>query len=513
MKMSGAQAMAECLKEQGVETLFGYPGGTIMPFYDALYDSGLRHVTAAHEAGAIHSADGYARAGGKVGVCVATSGPGATNLTAGLATAYLDSVPLLAITGQVPVALIGRDAFQEVDIIGITLPVTKYSVQVKRPEKLVETLRLALKIAASGRPGPVVVDVPRDIQTALVDYEASIEQSLPERKLTLSQERLLQEAAELTAQAERPLILAGGGVIAAAAESDCRRLAEDFSLPLANTMMGCGILEARHPLALGLVGKSGSGAANLALQQADLIIALGCRFSEQTLVEKTLPANCRLIHFDIDPAELERRIPAQVAIAGDLALLLPEFAGRLRISPRVAWWRERQCCSVPQPGESPLRWPWVYAWLGEFLGDAKATIVALEAEYWHQNAFSHLRLGVRELLFPCGMGSKGFAVPAAAGAQFAQPQKKVIAVCGREGLLRSGNELYTIAAHGLPVITLLLAQEGEEDEALLGIAAAYGIKGSVVRDQMEFASVWQEAFSSTEARLIVAVGMGGERHE
>ncbi len=513
MKMSGAQAMAECLKEQGVETLFGYPGGTIMPFYDALYDSGLRHVTAAHEAGAIHSADGYARAGGKVGVCVATSGPGATNLTAGLATAYLDSVPLLAITGQVPVGLIGRDAFQEVDIIGITLPVTKYSVQVKRPEKLVETLRLALKIAAAGRPGPVVVDVPRDIQTALVDYEAPPQEVAAERKLTPSQQRLLQEAAELTAQAERPLILAGGGVIAAEAAAACRKLTEEFSLPLINTMMGCGILDIQHPLALGVVGKSGSGAANLALQQADLIIALGCRFTEQTLPEQALPKKCRVIHFDIDPAELERRMPAEVAVSGDLALLLPEFAALLKTAPRVAWWQERQSCNVPQPAEHPLRWPWIFAWLGQALGDAKMTVAALEPEYWHQKAFLHLSFGVRELLFPGGLGGKGFAIPAAVGAQFAQPQKKVLAVCGSEGFLRSGNELYTIAAHGLPVITLLLAQEGEADEALLGIAAAYGIKGSVVRNQVEFAAVCEAAFSSAKAYLIIALGMGGERHE
>ena len=511
MKMSGAQAMTECLKEQGVETLFGYPGGTILPFYDALYDSGLRHVTAAHELGAIHSADGYARASGKVGVCVATSGPGATNLTAGLATAYLDSTPLLAITGQVPGALIGRDAFQEVDIIGITLPVTKYSVQVKKPEKLVETLRLAMQIAASGRPGPVLVDVPRDVQTALVDYEFQPKSVQPERALTASQLKLLQEAAHLLVNAERPMILAGGGVISANAANVCRNLAENSLLPLATTLPGCGILEMEHPLSLGVVGKSGCGAANLALQEADLGLALGCRFSEQTMGEKTLAADCKLLHFDVDKAELERRLPTPIALAGDLALLLPHLATLLKLTPRGEWWQKRQRCSVPEPAALPLRWPWLFAWLGEKMRQEEDMLVAFEPEHWHGAVLRHLPLGERKLIFPGGLGSKGFAVPAAAGAQLAKPEKRVLALCGKEGLLRSGNELYTVAAQGLPLITLLLAEEGQGEE-LLSLGAAYGIQGQLVKDQLSFAQAWQSACRDNSPRLIIASGMGGERH-
>ncbi len=510
MQMSGAQAMAECLKEQGVDTLFGYPGGTILPFYDALYDSGLRHVTAAHEQGAIHSADGYARASGRVGVCIATSGPGATNLTTGLAAAYLDSVPLVAITGQVPVGLIGRDAFQEVDIIGITLSVTKYSVQVKRPEKLVETLRLAMQVAASGRPGPVLVDVPRDIQTALVEYEAPAPlEKKPARRLTGSQERLIEQAAELLGAAKRPLILAGGGVLAAKAQDVCREMAEKNDLPLATTLMGAGILPDGHRLALGIVGVSGAGAAKAALQEADLILALGCRFSEQTISKEDLPTKAALIHLDIDAAELERRLPAVLALPGDLRLLLPALLQRLPKVQRAACFASRKAEILPALEDAPLDWAWLFAWLGQRLQTEAGGVIALEPEVWQEEAFRSLPLSGRTLLFPGGLGCRGYALPAALGAQLGTPEQTVLAFCGLQGLLRSGNELYTLAAHGLPVVNVVLTEEEEAASAFLQMAQAYGIKGRQAKTRQEAIACWEAAWKDRTPQLLLLQGRGG----
>ncbi|WP_346355223.1 thiamine pyrophosphate-binding protein [Azotosporobacter soli] len=509
MKMSGAQAMAECLKEQGVDTLFGYPGGTILPFYDALYDSGIRHVTAAHEQGAIHSADGYARASGRVGVCIATSGPGATNLTTGLAAAYLDSVPLVAITGQVPVGLIGRDAFQEVDIIGITLSVTKYSVQVKRPEKLVETLRLAMQVAASGRPGPVLVDVPRDIQTASVDYEApkALEKG-QERSLTGSQERLLDQAAALLMAAKRPLILSGGGVLTAKAQTSCRQMAEKNDLPLVTTLMGAGVLPDGHHLALGIVGVSGNTAANAALKEADLILALGCRFSEQTISKDALPLNAAILHLDIDPAELERRLPAALALAGDLRLLIPALTQRLPEGRRELCFAAREAEALLSLEDEPLDWAWLFAWLGRRLQSEAVGVIALEPEGWHKEAFHGLSSTEQTLLFPGGLGCRGYALPAALGAQLAAPERTVIAFCGLEGLLRSGNELYTLAAQGLPVLSVVLTEE-EDASAFLQMAQAYGMNGQQAKTRQELIDAWEAAWKNKAPQMLLLQGRGG----
>lgn len=317
MQMTGAEVMVKCLAEQGVTTVFGYPGGAILPFYDALREAAdIRHILTAHEQGAAHAADGYARAGGQVGVCIATSGPGATNLVTGLANAFLDSIPVVAITGQVPVAMIGRDAFQEVDITGITMPITKHNFLVKRPEHLAQTIRLAFQLAKTGRPGPVLVDVPRDVQTALLDYEPGELEPLAKE---LPEEKQIAAAVAAINASQRPVMLVGGGVINADAEYDAMHLCEKLRIPVVSTLMGLGAISAYRSLFLGMTGLHGHERANNAVKEADLILAVGSRFNDRVTGERSsYSANKTVIHLDIDPAELDKNIYSSIGISGHM---------------------------------------------------------------------------------------------------------------------------------------------------------------------------------------------------
>ena len=301
--MTGAEIMVKVLAEEGVTTVFGYPGGAILPFYDALRESKIKHILTAHEQGAAHAADGFARASGNVGVCIATSGPGATNLVTGLATAFLDSTPVVAITGQVQRALLGHDALQEVDITGITMPITKHNFLVKQPENLAQTLRLAFQLAKEGRPGPVLVDVPRDVQTALIDYVPDRLRDLP--PVLPDKDRVAAAVAAIN-KAQRPVMLVGGGVINADAEYDAMHLCEKLHIPVVSTLMGLGAISAYRSLFLGMTGLHGHERANNAVKEADLILAVGSRFNDRVTGERSsYSANKTIIHLDIDPAELD----------------------------------------------------------------------------------------------------------------------------------------------------------------------------------------------------------------
>ena len=322
--MRGAQAVVECLKEHGVDTIFGYPGGMILPFYDALYDdNSINQILVTHEQNAAHAADGYARAGGKVGVCVATSGPGATNLVTGIATAFMDSIPIVAITGQVDTSLLGRDAFQETDILDITMPVTKHNFKVKDARLLVPTIRQAFEIAMSGRRGPVLVDIPRDLFFAEVDYRPQSPQEKTIGKPDPDFMICAAEAADEIVRAERPIAIVGGGAVAANASREITAFIEKFDLPVVQTLMGLGAVPRSHTHNLGFAGMHGKKAANQAIANADLVIAIGSRFGDrQTGNLSKYTSNRKFIHIDIDPAEIDKNVENSLGLAGDMKTIL-----------------------------------------------------------------------------------------------------------------------------------------------------------------------------------------------
>ena len=339
MKLSGAQILIKSLIEEGVDTIFGYPGGAVLPIYDALYDSDLRHILTRHEQGAIHAADGYARATGRPGVCIATSGPGATNLVTGLANAYMDSVPLVAFTGQVVRSMLGRDAFQEADITGITQPITKHNYLVKDAADMAEIVHKAFHIATTGRPGPVLVDIPKDVSAEEVDYVKPGPISLRGYKPTVKGNiTAVNRAAKAIMQSERPVIYAGGGVINANASEELKKLAELIVAPVTTTLMGLGAFPEDHPLSLGMLGMHGTKAANYAVCDCDLLIAIGARFDDRVTgkVESFAP-EAKIIHIDVDPAEIGKNVRVDFPIVGDVKMVLNQLLERLEKKLPGAW--------------------------------------------------------------------------------------------------------------------------------------------------------------------------------
>jgi len=530
MKISGAKAIVECLVEQGVHTVFGYPGGRILPLYDALYDGPIRHVRTAHEQGAIHAADGYARASGQVGVCIATSGPGATNLVTGLANAYLDSVPLVVITGQVPTELIGADAFQEVDTTGITMPVTKHNFLVKDVKHLPEIIRFAFRIARSGRPGPVLIDIPSDIQASMFTFcpQQKQEAILPNLQLSERGNSLIDKAVEVIASAKQPLMVVGGGVISAGTYEQVIKIAEKINIPVVSTLMGLGVFKANHPQFLGLTGMHGSKVANNAVHSADVIIAIGSRFSDRvTSNKKKYAAGKRFIHIDVDPAELDKNIATHIGLAGNLDQLLPILHDRITSGDQTAWWniikKWQQEFKVTHT-EKVLTAPWM---LREV---AKATenqpfIFTTDVGKHQMWAAQNLRIEApRSWITSGGLGTMGFGLPSAIGAQIAVPDKRVVCIVGDGGIKMTGCELFTVASEKLPVITIIV------DNSCLGMvhqlqhlfyekrysatlaptkvdfvyfAKAFGIDAHLATTQQEFSQALTLALASDEAQVIV----------
>jgi acetolactate synthase-1/2/3 large subunit len=460
MQISGAQAIVQCLLEQGVKTVFGYPGGQVLPLYDALYDAPIFHITTVHEQGAAHAADGYARAGGGVGVCIATSGPGATNLLTGLAAAYMDSIPVVAITGQVPTALLGRDSFQEVDITGITMPVTKYNFQVKSVDKLAKVMAQAFHIARSGRPGPVLVDVPRDVQTAMVDYISAA--TLPQEVYVPdgAGENQIKNAAAAIRNATRPVLIAGGGAVAAGVDKPLRELMEKCGIPAVSTLMGLGAISGYHPQFLGMTGMHGHKAANFAVLHADVILAVGCRFSDRMTGNRSVYTRGKtVVQIDIDPAEINKNVDAHIGLSGDAKKIVPELLKRIEERDNGPWlhtvsgWRKHFCfvCSKPQ-----LTAAWV---MQEINRQTRGQNYLFSVDVGQHQMWAAQQLKIEEprtWLTSGGLGAMGFALPAAMGAQMAQPQKRVVHIAGDGGFQMTGAELYTIAAHRMPVISVII---------------------------------------------------------
>jgi acetolactate synthase-1/2/3 large subunit len=465
-RMSGAQILWEVLAREGVEVVFGYPGGAIMPAYDALPASRIHHVLVRHEQGAAHMADGYARASGKVGVCVATSGPGATNLVTGIATAMLDSSPIVCITGQVSSGLLGSDAFQEIDITGITLPITKHNYLVTRAEELADTLREAFEVARSGRPGPVLVDITKDAQQATVPFRWSEEPVRlpgvrPPRRL--SQEGI-ERAASLIDQAKRPLILCGHGVIKAGASEQLQRFAERTGIPVASTLLGLGAFPASHELSLGMMGMHGEAWVNQAVQEADLLVAAGMRFDDRVTGNlKNFATAARKVHLEIDPAEINKNVRADVALVGDVRRSLERLLSavksgehaewRARISELRADSASRDVQGIPHGGK--LRAPHVLHDLWRLTrGEALVVTDVGQHQMWEAQYYRHER--PRSLLTSGGLGTMGFALPAAIGARFARPGEEIWVVVGDGGFQMTACELITCAQEGIKVNVALI---------------------------------------------------------
>jgi len=463
--LTGSQVMCRVLLEQGVELMFGYPGGAIMPFYHALPEyPGLRHVLVRHEQAAAHAADGYARASGRPGVCVATSGPGATNLVTGLATAMMDSAPVVAITGQVPRSMIGRDAFQETDILGITQPITKHNVLVQDIESLADELRLAFAIAMEGRPGPVLVDVPKDVQNQKIEWPdggsgreqtgADRRSSAPSRSLRLPPAPdLLAEAARLIADAERPLIMAGHGVQLAGAYDELRRLAERTGIPVITTLLGISGFPESHPLHLGMPGMHGEVHVNRAIQQADLIVGVGLRFDDRVTGNTAAFApRAKIVHIELDPTEVGKNVPVAVPLIGDCRDILCQLLGV--VEPRdCAEWRD-EIAGLAKVREEQYRGglspEGILRTLDE-VTEGCCTIVSDVGQHqmWVAKLFPYQRPNTH--ITSGGLGTMGFAVPAAMGVRLARPEEPVWAISGDGGFQMNMQEIATMVQERIPV--------------------------------------------------------------
>lgn len=457
--MRAADAFVRALEKEGVEVIFGIPGGAIIEIYDALYDSNIRHITTRHEQGATHAADGYARASGKVGVVFATSGPGATNTVTGIANAYMDSSPIVVFTGQVARSLIGNDAFQEADITGITMPITKHNYLVTDPKSLLRIVREAFHIASTGRPGPVLVDIPKDISQAEIEFEYPSKVELMGYKPKYEGHPMqIKKAAELIMKAERPIILAGGGVRISNAEKELTELAETIPAFVVTTLMGKGSISEYHPLCLGFVGMHGSKYANYAISESDLIIAVGCRFSDRTTGNAALFApEAKIIHIDIDPAEIGKNIRVDVPIVGDAKKILAQMKKYLQYRQRKEWeekvreWREKFPLKYRKEGFKPQL---VIEKACEFFPDAIITTEVGQNQMWAAQFFKVKH--PRQFISSGGLGTMGFGFPAAMGAKVACPDKEVIDIAGDGSFLMNIQELATCVHYEIPVKVFIM---------------------------------------------------------
>lgn len=460
--ITAAQAILEALSLQGIEVVFGYPGAAICPVYDCLPASSIHHVLVRQEQNAVHAASGYARIRGKTGVVLATSGPGATNLLTGLATAYMDSIPLVAITGQVSRSQIGRDVFQEADITGAAEPFTKYSYLCKQPEQIGRILREAFYIAGSGRPGPVLIDLPVDVQQELIHFSYPETVSIRGYKPTVSGNALqIKRVAEAISMAHRPLICIGGGVLSAGAGEETARLAEQCGIPMVSTMMGLSAVPSSHPLYFGMLGAFGSETANFAVQSADLLIIIGARVGDRALATPSiLEKRSRVVHIDVDPAEIGKNVGASIPLVGDARAIVSQLLCCTGRTERTGWISELSARrQAPQPPLSPARPGFVsphrlmYLLSEKLLADAVVTADVGQNQIW---AARGLHLNGGRFLTSGGMGTMGYSLPAAIGAKLAAPGRQTVAICGDGSLQMQQMELATLCQEGLDIKLIVL---------------------------------------------------------
>ena len=544
MKINGSQIVIECLVEQGVDVVFGYPGGNILNIYDALYKNSDRitHILTAHEQAASHAADGYARSTGKVGVCMATSGPGATNLVTGIATAYMDSVPVVAVTCNVGTPLLGKDTFQEIDITGVTLPITKHNFIVKDVRELARTFREAFIIARSGRPGPVLIDIPKDVTADECEFEplknggSGLDDIVADNanfsrvtRVSVPGDEEIRRAAGIINRSERPVIYAGGGVKISGAEGELLELAEKAGIPVAESLMGRDVFPASHPLCTWMVGMHGTRASNMAVTESDLVLALGSRFSDRVIGNpRTFAANATVLHIDIDPAEINKNIPAQEQLVGDLkailARLLPlvEKKGREDWLKRIDGWKKEVPASYSAVRESSINPKFLLETVHKYAGDD--TFITTEVGQHQMWTAQFYPFGKpRRFVTSGGLGTMGFGTGAAMGIQIGNPDARVVHIAGDGSFRMNCNELCTIRRYNLPVVIVLVNNGalgnvrvwqklfydkryshttldfGPDWEKLAG---AYGIDFYKADDDAGFEKVFERAFLSRRPCLI-----------
>jgi acetolactate synthase I/II/III large subunit len=536
-QLTGAEILWATFAGENVDRVFGYPGGAILPIYDALRKFPIHHILVRHEQGASHMADGYARASGKVGVCMATSGPGATNLVTGIATAMLDSIPIVAITGQVSSKVLGSDAFQEVDITGITLPITKHNFLVTRADDIAPTVRLAFQIAQSGRPGPVLVDITKDAQqaTATFDFDAAAPHAYRPHPMLRAESSSIQQAIELIKAAKKPVILAGHGIIQSGAEQQVIAFAERHQIPVASTLLGLGAFPTHHPLSLGMMGMHGESWVNHAIQQADLLLAFGMRFDDRVTGNLASYAqNAKKIHIEIDPSEINKNVKADVALIGDLRETLELLLPLLSKKSDTKWLREinamkgdaavRDIINLPDNGHLYAAHVINDIWREAVAaGREKETIIVTDVgqhQMWEAQYYKHDVS--RTLVTSGGLGTMGFALPAAIGAKVACPEKDVWVIAGDGGFQMTAAELSTIVQEGLAINIAVINngflgmvrqwQEAFYDKNysaspilspdFVKLAAAHGIDGAHVSERKHVTPTVTKARTSGKPFLI-----------
>ena len=462
MKMTGAEVVIKSLEQEGVEVIFGYPGGAVIPLYDKLYDSSIKHVLVRHEQAAAHAADGYARATGKTGVVIATSGPGATNLVTGIANACMDSIPMVIFTGQVALPAIGRDSFQEADITGITLPIVKHSFLVRDVNKLASTIKAAFQLAGTGRRGPVLIDLPKDIQTAEVEFDYPEQVSFRGYRLPAEpSEAQIYQAVKTIGLSRRPVIYAGGGVIASGAAEELKEFAEKTQIPVTTTLMGKGAIPEDHPLSLGMVGMHGTYYANYAVSHSDLLIAVGARFDDRVTGRlDTFATQAKVIHIDIDAAELGKNVRPHHILNGDAKQVLQELLSRVEIPQTKEWldqiavWKKEHPLTYCQDGDK-IKPQYVIEKLRELAGEK--AIVTTEVGQNQMWAAQYYKVSKpRTFISSGGLGTMGFGLPAAVGAQIGRPDALVISISGDGSFQMNLQELATIVQQQLPIKIIIL---------------------------------------------------------
>ena len=528
--MLGTQWIVKTLKEKGITTVFGYPGGQIMPLYDALYDGGIEHVLCRHEQGAAMAAIGYARSTGKTGVCIATSGPGATNIITGLADALIDSVPIIAITGQVPTNLIGTDAFQEVDVLGLSLACTKHSYLINDAKKLPNTLEEAFNLANSGRPGPILIDVPKDIQLANLDYQQyltkpSIKNTLDKKQLLTISPEAINLAKQMIAQAQKPMLYIGGGVGLSGAISELKDFMTLTQIPSVSTLKGLGVADVNNPYYLGLIGMHGAKAANLAVQECDLLIALGVRFDDRVTGNlNEFARHAKVLHVDIDQAEINKLRQTHLGLQGDIKQVLPLLNQTISIGEwhkKVGELKAQHPTRYDHPGEA------IYApALLKTISERKSakTVITTDVGQHQMWTAQHMRFNhPQNFITSSGLGTMGFGLPAAIGAQMARPNDCVICVSGDGSFMMNVQELTTIKRKKLPIKIVLIDNQRlgmvrqwqelffnerysetnlSDNPNFLMLAKAFEIPGETITKKSEINSALDNMFNSSGAYLL-----------
>lgn len=459
MQLTGAEIVVECLKEQGVDTVFGYPGGTILNVYDALYKHSdeIRHILTSHEQGATHAADGYARATGRVGVCLATSGPGATNLVTGIATAYMDSVPIVAITCNVNLPLLGKDTFQEVDIAGVTMPITKHGYIVKDVTKLADTIRKAFRIASEGRPGPVLVDITKDVTANTCEYEKK--EPLPFKNPCKYTDADIDNAVALMKEAKRPFIYVGGGAVISGAYREVRELAEILDTPVCDTLMGKGVMDGHDPKYTGMIGMHGTKASNFGVSECDLLIALGARFSDRVIGNAAkFASGAKVLHIDIDAAEIDKNIKTTASVVGDLKEILTKINEKLPKQQHTEWMAHIEELKEKYPlsyDPTNLSCPYLMQEIDRITkGEAIITTDVGQHQMWASQYYTYTM--PRTFLSSGGLGTMGYGLGACIGAQLGQPDKICINIAGDGCFRMNMNELATASHYNIPIIEVVI---------------------------------------------------------